>query len=123
MRIYVCGPMSNLPELNYPAFNQAATQLRAEGHEVINPAENEDGSGRTWIDFMRISIRQILGVECLYLLPNWETSKGARIEVLIAGFLGHDFLGQWSPYNPPRLDRNAVIRTALIHSLYHHEVR
>lgn len=39
-RIYIAGPMSGLPEFNYPAFNRAAAVLRAQGHHVENPAEN-----------------------------------------------------------------------------------
>ena len=39
MRIYVAGPMTGHPELNFPAFHAAATELRALGHHVENPAE------------------------------------------------------------------------------------
>lgn len=39
MRWYVSGPMTGLPLLNFPAFHAAAAKLRAQGHEVINPAE------------------------------------------------------------------------------------
>ena len=28
-RIYIAGPMSGLPDLNYPAFNAMAERLRA----------------------------------------------------------------------------------------------
>ncbi|MBP7610130.1 MAG: DUF4406 domain-containing protein, partial [Steroidobacteraceae bacterium] len=31
--------MSGRPDLNFPAFTAAATQLRAAGFEVVNPAE------------------------------------------------------------------------------------
>lgn len=37
-RWYLAGRMTGLKEENYPAFNRAATKLRAEGLEVINPA-------------------------------------------------------------------------------------
>ncbi len=40
--IYISGPMSGLPECNYPAFNAAAAHLRALGYSVENPAENPD---------------------------------------------------------------------------------
>ena len=42
MRIYIAGPMSGLPDFNYPAFNQAEQRLLALGYEVENPATNPD---------------------------------------------------------------------------------
>ena len=39
-RVYIAGPMTGLPDFNYPAFNAAAAKLRALGLEVLNPAEN-----------------------------------------------------------------------------------
>ena len=39
MRVYISGPMSGLPELNFPAFHAAAASLRAKGLDVVNPAE------------------------------------------------------------------------------------
>ena len=38
-RIYLSGPMSGLPELNFPAFHAEAARLRALGFEVVNPAD------------------------------------------------------------------------------------
>lgn len=39
MKLYIAGPMTGLPDLDFPAFHEAAAKLRAQGHEVINPAE------------------------------------------------------------------------------------
>lgn len=33
--IYLCGPMTGLPEYNYPAFHAAAAELRAQGWHVV----------------------------------------------------------------------------------------
>lgn len=84
-RIYIAGPMTGLPELNYPAFNAEAARLRALGWHVENPAENPEQS--SWVDYMRIAIPQMLSCGLVALLPGWEMSRGANIEVTIAATL------------------------------------
>lgn len=84
MKIYIAGPMSNLPDLNYPTFNAMAARLRAEGHEVVNPAENPEPPCGSWAGYMRMSVTQVATCEAVALLPGWEQSKGARLEHHIA---------------------------------------
>ena len=87
--IYLAGPMSNLPEFNYPAFNAAAKQLRELGFTVENPAENDGGStGKPWAWYMRRAIKQLVTCDIVVLLPGWEESRGARLERFIAHELG-----------------------------------
>ena len=38
-KIYLSGPMTGFKDYNYQMFNDAAKKLRAEGFEVVNPAE------------------------------------------------------------------------------------
>ena len=97
-RIYIAGPMTGLPELNYPAFHAAAAKLRALGHHVENPAENPKPVCGTWHGYMRMSLRQIADCDCLYMLPGWRASRGARIEHGLALDLDlevRDF-GEWA---------------------------
>eukprot|EP01034_Spumella_vulgaris_P037015 gene37015-45660_t len=90
--------MTGIPELNFPAFNAEAARLRALGYEVVNPAEINGGAdelvvcaGMTpeqlaehWRACMRRDIPAMLTCAGLALLPGWEESKGARLEVHIA---------------------------------------
>ena len=85
-RIYLSGPMTGLPEFNYPAFNAEAARLRALGYDVVNPAENPPQA--TWADYMRQDIPQLLTCDTIALLPGWHDSKGARMEHYIAAGLG-----------------------------------
>ena len=49
MRIYVAGPMTGHPQLNFPAFHTEAARLRALGYEVVNPAELNADPGADWL--------------------------------------------------------------------------
>lgn len=86
--VFVCGPMSGLPNSNYPAFNKEAKRLRAIGHRVENPAENPIPMCGTWQGYMRMSIQQLMTCDAIRLLPGWELSKGASLERHIADSLG-----------------------------------
>ena len=83
-RIYLSGPMSGLPDNNYPAFNAEASRLRALGYTVENPAENDNGIADTWSDFMRLGIVQLVQCDVIALLPGWRDSRGAHMEREIA---------------------------------------
>lgn len=87
-RLYIAGPMTGLPGCNYPAFFAAATQLRAAGYLVSNPADG--GVLETWSDYMRRGLRDLLGCDAVALLGGWATSRGARLEVKVATELGLD---------------------------------
>ncbi|MBW1249879.1 DUF4406 domain-containing protein [Pseudomonas tolaasii] len=86
-RIYLSGPMTGLPGLNFAAFHAMTTNLRAGGHTVTNPAEISPEGG-TWNDCMRRDIAALMDCDTVATLPGWENSKGARLEVLIAERLG-----------------------------------
>ena len=86
--------MRGVPELNHPAFNTAAASLRARGFEIINPAEQsndlpkdvESGAagGIPRKEWIRRDIIVILDCDGVAVLPNWQASPGARLEVQIA---------------------------------------
>lgn len=86
MRLYLAGPMTGIPHFNYPAFNAAAAMLRAEGHEVFNPAEVTETDRRA---ALKADLTWICDhAEGIALLPGWERSSGARAEHALAVALG-----------------------------------
>lgn len=87
-RIYLSGPMSGIPELNFPAFNAEAKRLRALGYLVVNPAEINPDHEKSWEDCLRADLREMLTCDVLALLPAWQTSKGAHLEVHVAHRVG-----------------------------------
>jgi hypothetical protein len=84
--------MSGLPELNFPAFHAAAATLRAKGLEVVNPAEINPDSSMPWEQCMKADIKALCDCDALVMLPGWERSKGAHLEVHIAHRLGMQIL-------------------------------
>ena len=87
-RVYMAGPMTGLPELNFPAFNQEAERLRAEGLQVLNPADHGIVDGADWADYLRHDIAGLSSCERIHLLRGWTKSKGACLEMTIAKALG-----------------------------------
>jgi hypothetical protein len=88
MRVYVAGKMSGLPDLGFPAFHAAAARLRAEGHEVINPAEIQPDQTAEWGACLRDCLAALVRCDSIALLDNWRDSRGARLEHHVASELG-----------------------------------
>ena len=87
-RVYVAGPMTGIEDFNYPAFNAVADQLRALGYEVENPADHGIVEGAQWADYMAYDLTRLGLCGVIALLPGWENSEGAKLEVQIAHRLG-----------------------------------
>lgn len=89
-RVYISGPMTGLPELNFPAFHDAAKYLRACGYEVVNPAEldAEDKRELTWEQYMRRDIKALCDCDAIAFLPGYQKSRGAMAEKFVAQTLG-----------------------------------
>lgn len=83
-RLYLAGPMSGLPDSNYPAFHHAADQLRDMGYLVENPAECNLPANSSWHDFMRSGVRQLIKCDAIVLMPGWIHSRGAKAEFQLA---------------------------------------
>ena len=89
-RVYLSGPMTGKPELNFPAFAAAAKWLRHPSFdlEVVNPAELNPDPTTSWEDCMRADIKALCDCDAIVLLEGWEASKGAHIELQVAHRLG-----------------------------------
>lgn len=109
---YISGPMRGIPEYNFPAFDHAAAWLRARNIDVINPADHDreiepdieskahyaagDASlntdGPKFEQLIRWDLEQISRDDCtgVVLLPGWENSTGAGMELDKALELGKE---------------------------------
>ena len=99
MKLYIAGPMTGLPEYNYPAFHSAEATLKAHGYDVGNPARTGQQPGWEWADYMRAALRIMLDCDAVALLPGWTESRGALIEASLAERLGMParHLAHWGP--------------------------
>jgi hypothetical protein len=87
--IYISGPMTGRPNLNYEAFHAAAASLRAAGHGVFNPAETDGGDmTRPYAYYMRKDIAALLDCTGVLVLDAWQESRGACLEVAVARAIG-----------------------------------
>jgi Domain of unknown function (DUF4406) len=103
-KLYIAGPMTGIPALNFPAFHAAAAHYRAQGFDVINPADinGEDpnpewvpGSPELaahWAKCMRADITALLTCDKIVMLDGWTASRGATLEHHIAVTLGVEVL-------------------------------
>jgi hypothetical protein len=84
-KMYLSGPMTGLPDFNYPAFAAAATSLRDRGIDVVSPHEALGGHGdRTREEYMREDLKQMLECHAVCLLDGYELSPGALLEIEVA---------------------------------------
>lgn len=102
--VYIAGPMTGIPQFNFPAFDAAADVLRQRGYTVVSPAECDDpetraqalaspdgapgsgsANGETWGDFLARDVKLISDhVDGIVVLPGWRGSRGACLEVFVA---------------------------------------
>ena len=102
--VYIAGKMRGVPLFNFPKFDRAAEEFRSLGWRVISPAEmdRERGFDPTTLgtdlsegvspaflkDAILRDLTAIIDCTALALLPGWETSAGAKVELALARFLG-----------------------------------
>lgn len=89
MKIYISGRIKGLDLENAQRiFKEAQTELEALGLGVVNPLEiaetHEPAEREDWHACMLIDIEHLFKCEAIYMLYNWQASKGARIEHAIA---------------------------------------
>tara|TARA_Y100000310_G_scaffold283459_1_gene305432 strand:- start:334 stop:714 length:381 start_codon:yes stop_codon:yes gene_type:complete len=120
--IYIAGPMRGYEDGNFPAFDRQQRVLERQGWTVINPAEmdrtqGEPPNGHLDFDpetdyedreFMRMALRRDMIVICedctaMYMMSEFETSRGAKAEWHLAKALGLDIY-----YEAPLPNQNKI---------------
>ena len=104
MILYIAGPMTGIVGFNYRSFYDAAVLLRDDGYSVINPCERDPAEVQiaawssdtgNWADLpypvdqllpeiIQQNVDDVMSCDGIALLPGWENSTGARMEVALA---------------------------------------
>lgn len=97
MTIFISGPMSGLPDFNYPLFHEVGRYLDGLGVRFLSPAHDLTGAeilppepefAKPWEHYMRESIKKLMDCDRILMLPGWSNSEGAWLERDLAKNLG-----------------------------------
>jgi hypothetical protein len=96
-KVYISGPMTGLPDNNYPAFDARAKELWAAGYMPCNPADlGRDLANRhsrlhrrqpTWTEHIVEDLLHLTTCEAITFLTG-DLSPGMAIEQIAAERLG-----------------------------------
>jgi hypothetical protein len=114
-RWYLAGPMTGIPQFNFPAFIAATKVLRAQGYTIWTPAELDSPDVQkaamasatgdqadadmieTWGDMLARDVKLITDeLDGVVFLSGWAKSKGARLEAFV-GILAGKLFGRYVP--------------------------
>lgn len=92
-KVYIAGPMTGYEEHNFPEFRLHAKHLRNYGYDVVSPEELESmetGPRKSWEYYLTRDLKALLTCDCIAVLPGWEKSRGASLEVYVGWRLGFE---------------------------------
>lgn len=116
---YIGGPMRGYPEFNFAAFDEAEALLTALGWRVKSPAAHDDAMGfdrtrdledQPGMKGGRFDLKvafvwdvtQISKTDAIVLLPGWQASSGASVELAVARLFGNKCF-EYDPTLPPEM--------------------
>lgn len=95
IKVYISGAISALPHNDAKEmFRSTEDYLYGQGFDVVDPFDNGLDKNEPWENHMRVDLAMLLDCDCVYMLKGWRSSKGARLEHLVASSLGMEILYQ-----------------------------
>ena len=95
MRAYVAGPLTYNDTATVAvrvrqadAFVAKALELEAAGHEALIPTLFDLALDTPWPVAMRECLKHLLTCDMIVMLPDWQQSRGARLEHQVAVAIG-----------------------------------
>lgn len=133
--LYIAGPMSNIAQFNFPLFEAVTQALRDDGWTIVSPHECDseatresawaspdgkagmDGS-ETWGECLARDVKmladghriggihdELTPIDGIAFLPNWEKSRGARLEAFVGLLTGKSFFSVQVDHRGPTQDK------------------
>lgn len=97
MKIYLSGPIAGYPDRNEPAFREAEAAMKLLRHEPVVPLDipafAHDGpcppgydysDGHSSACYLRGDLAVLIQCDALYMMCEWQRSRGASLEHRVA---------------------------------------
>lgn len=99
MKVYIAGRIAD--EKDYRTkFQRAEAEVMALGHSAISPCEiHADCNHQAWEQWMVCDLHEMLDCDGVYALRDWQSSKGATVEVQLAMRLNKTIIYQGATSN------------------------
>jgi Domain of unknown function (DUF4406) len=89
--IYICGKVTGLPPEQVKEKFEAAQEFLYDTqryYRVVNPVTLVGNPQEEWKSAMHTCLKALIECNEMYVLHDWQTSRGARLEILVAQALG-----------------------------------
>ena len=87
-KIYISGKVSGIENEAHELFAKAELWLKSFGYSVVNPMTLTHQHDKSWHSYMKEDVKALCECDEIFMLTNWNDSKGAIIEHTIAMYLG-----------------------------------
>ncbi len=88
MKAYISGKISGIEQEAFGLFAAAERELWRNGFVTVNPMTLPHDHDKSWQSYMKEDVKAICDCDAIFMLLNWQESKGAVIEHRIAFELG-----------------------------------
>lgn len=90
LKVYISGPMTGLPNFNREAFAEATEWCVKKGYSPFNPGwlAFEKDTAFSYEEILQLDLAALGMCDVILLLPGYEKSNGAKVELELALRLG-----------------------------------
>jgi len=91
-KVYISGKITGIESDAEIMFSKAEEILKKDYQAVINPMKLNHEHDKSWESYMRVCIKALCDCDVVFALTNHLDSRGARVELEIAKYLGLEII-------------------------------